>query len=192
MLYSFKIEQAIRAATVLHNGQVRKGRAPYPCVSHLYSVACIVADYTEDENTIISALLHDVLEETEYRREELEADFGKDVRTIVEGITEYQDLGDERPWLLKRRRYLEQLAGAPDESLLVAAADTIHNIRSIIEEYEDNIVDYLTDFGGTLEDRLIYYQKFSNILNTRLKNPIINEFNHVFQEYKAFVDQGAR
>ena len=45
MMYSFKIEQAIRAAAVLHNGQVRKGVSPYPFITHLVAVAFLLSDY---------------------------------------------------------------------------------------------------------------------------------------------------
>lgn len=56
-MYSFAIEQAIRAASVLHKDQVRKGQVPYPYITHLFAVSMIVSDYTEDENTIVAALL---------------------------------------------------------------------------------------------------------------------------------------
>ena len=58
-MYSFKVEQAIKAASVLHQGQKRKGKTPYPYVSHLMAVAMLVADYTDREDTIIAAFLHD-------------------------------------------------------------------------------------------------------------------------------------
>ena len=72
MSYSYAIEQAIRAASVLHKDQIRKGSVPYPYVTHLFAVAMIVSDYTSDEDTIVAALLHDTLEDTDYTEEELE------------------------------------------------------------------------------------------------------------------------
>ena len=57
-MYSFKVEQAIKAVSVLHQGQKRKGKTPYPYVSHLVAVAMLVADYTDREDTIIAAFLH--------------------------------------------------------------------------------------------------------------------------------------
>jgi hypothetical protein len=69
---------------------------------------------------------------------------------------------------------------------LVAAADKIHNLRSIVEEYEGHFAEYLTDFNGTPEERMQFYTSLHAILNQRLTNDIIHEFNHVFNEYQAF------
>ena len=60
-MYSYRIEQAIRAATILHKGQLRKGSVPIPYVSHLFAVAMIAGDYTDNEDVLIAALLHDTL-----------------------------------------------------------------------------------------------------------------------------------
>ncbi len=190
MMYSFRIEQAIRAATVLHKNQMRKGRAPYPYVAHSFSVACISADYTQDEDVIIASLLHDTLESTDYTADELENDFGKHVRTMVESISESKEQ-DSSAWLLQKEIYLEKIARAEDDALLVLAAESIHNMRSIIEEYQATTRDYLADFHGTLEDRLVFYQKMSNLFNRTLKNGIVHEFNHVFDEYKKFLTYGS-
>ncbi len=187
MLYSYRIEQAIRAATVLHQGQLRRGSAPYPYVSHLFSVACIVADYTEDEDIIIAALLHDSLEDTDYTEEELEADFGPRVLSIVLGVSERTDPQDSRSWHERKNNYIDILFDAPPESLIVAIADTIHNMRSIVEEYQNNFPAYLSDFGGSLDDRLRLHERKGAVFNGRIENDIINEFNHVFDEYKKFI-----
>ena len=90
MNYSYKIEQAIRAAAVLHKDQVRKGDMPFPVITHLISVAMITSEYTEDEDIIAAAFLHDAVEDTDYTVEELQEDFGGNVRDIVEGVTEPQ------------------------------------------------------------------------------------------------------
>ena len=59
-----KIQKAINTATTLHKDQKRKG-GEYPYAVHLFSVAWILKDYTEDEDVIVASLLHDVLEVTE-------------------------------------------------------------------------------------------------------------------------------
>lgn len=189
MSYSYRIEQAIRAAAVLHKGQVRRGQTPLPYVTHLYAVAFIVADYTNDEDTIIAALLHDTIEDTDYTQEELQDDFGGNVMEIVLGVTEPRTPeGQTRSWKENKKLYLKQLSKAPKGSLIVAAADKIHNMRCVVEEYYDNHSQFIADFGGSLEDRLITYQEISNVLNRKLENEILAEFNHVFTEYKNFIE----
>ena len=187
MMYSYRIEQAIRAASVLHREQSRKGTAPYPYVAHVFAVACIIADYTEDEDIIIAGLLHDTLEDTDYTEEELQTDFGSRVRAIVVGVSERTDPNDSRPWYERKSDHLTTLETASNESLMVCAADIIHNLRSIVEEYQTNMADYLSHFGGTLEDRLFFYKMKSDLLNQRLENPIMHEFNHVYNEYREFI-----
>lgn len=187
-MYSYRIEQAIRAAGVLHKNQVRKGSVPFPYVTHPFAVACIIADYTNDEHTIIAGLLHDTIEDTEYTLAELEEDFGHEVCTIVKEVTAPASPEDAREdWKEKHARYVTQLKNASTEALIVAAADTIHNMRSIIDEYYGDHARFQKDFGGTENKRLMIYQSIGNILNSRLENEIVHEFNHVFDEYKKFI-----
>lgn len=188
MSYSYRIEQAIRAAAVLHKNQVRRGSTPYPYVTHLYAVAMLVSDYTDDENVIIAALLHDTLEDTDYTADELRDDFGGEVTELVLSVTETEHDGDgEDTWKKRKKRYIKQLKNASEGGLMVAAADKIHYMRSVVEEYYENHSKFIADFGGSLEERLMVHQEISNILNRKLKNDIIHEYNHVFDEYKKFI-----
>lgn len=187
-MYTFRIEQAIRAAAVLHKNQLRKGTAPLPYITHLYAVGMIVSDYTNDEDTIISALLHDTIEDTDYTPEELQEDFGGVVRDIVEAVTEPKDIdGKSITWKERKSIYAKQLKKAPEAALIISAADKIHNMRSVVEEYLDDHTRFMNDFHGSLDDRALMYQDISNVLNSRLKNDIIAEFNHVYTEYKNFI-----
>ncbi len=187
-MYSYRIEQALRAATILHKNQVRKGSIPIPYVSHLFAVALIAGDYTDNEDVIISCLLHDTLEDTDYTVEELQDDFGGVVADIVLALSEPQDSEFEKlTWKEQKVHYAHSLRKASQEALIVACADKIHNMRTIVEEYYDDHVRFMADFTGSLEDRVLMYQDISNALNRNLKNDIIVEFNHVFEEYKNFV-----
>lgn len=187
MIYSYRIEQAIRAAAILHNDQVRKGQMPLPYVTHLFSVACIIASYTDDEDTIIAGLLHDTLEDTDYTPEELEEDFGARVRSLVEAVTQQPDAGGRDAWKERHHEYIRRLKDAPAEALIIAAADKIHNMRSAIETYYEHRQRFVRDFGGTLDERVAVYQGIGNILNARNAGEIVQEFNHVFSEYKRFI-----
>ena len=189
MIYSYRIEQAIRAAAVLHADHARKGKTPYPYITHLYTVALIVADYSDEEDTIIAALLHDTLEDTDYSPEELENDFGGNVRPLVEGVSEriQTEEIEVKSWKERKRVYIERLKEASEGSLIISAADKIHNMRSIIEDYMDDHEGFMRDFKGALTDRAMVYQGISNVLNRRLNSVIVGEFNHVFEEYKKFI-----
>ncbi|HEU4677493.1 MAG TPA: HD domain-containing protein [Candidatus Paceibacterota bacterium] len=188
MAYSYAIEQAIRAASVLHKDHVRKGPVPYPYMTHLFAVAMIVADYTTDEDTIVASLLHDTLEYTDYTEDELGDDFGGPVKELVLSVTEpLYDKSDRKASAEARKAYVKQLKDASERALVIVAADRIHTMRSAIEEYLDDHSGFVAEFGTDLEDSLLQYQEISNTLNRNLKNAILAEFNSVFTEYKNFI-----
>jgi (p)ppGpp synthase/HD superfamily hydrolase len=187
-MYSYRIEQAIRAAAVLHHDQQRKGSMPFPYTTHLTAVAFSLLDYTNSEDVIVAALLHDTIEDTDYTIEELEEDFGPRVRELVETLTEETHDGNKKlPWLEKKKRYAATLKKGPRDAVMIAAADKTHNFRTMIEEYYDAPARYLQDFGKNLDERLEAYQTIANVINNRLEGPLLNEFNHVFESYKEFI-----
>jgi (p)ppGpp synthase/HD superfamily hydrolase len=187
-MYSYRVEQAIRAAAVLHKDQLRKGSMPFPYVTHLFATAFNLIDYTDDEDVIIAALLHDTLEDTDYTIEELQEDFGGRVREIVEAVTEPKSSEDKKlNWRERKLAYIKSLKKGPQESCLVAAADKIHNFRTIVEDYHDSPDRFKQDFGGNYDERLELYSEIARVLNDRLDGALLDEFNHVFDEYKKFL-----
>lgn len=187
-MYSYRIEQAIRAASVLHKNQLRKGSMPFPYITHLMAVSMILLDYTDDENTIVAALLHDTIEDTDYTEAELVEDFGGDIAEIVVALSEPKEQnGKKLSWKEKKAAYAKQLHDAPEAALMIAAADKAHNFRTIVEEYYDDHQRFLKDFGGTLIERVSVYDAIADAITERLDNPIVKEFEHVFTEYKNFI-----
>lgn len=188
MAYSYRVEQAIRAASILHRDQVRRGAVPIPYCTHLFAVALIVADYTDSEDAFIGALLHDTLEDTDYTEEELRSDFGDAIFKIVRAVSEPKDTDEQTyTWAERKKAYANQLKTAPVESLIIAAADKIHNMRTTVEEYFGDPHRFLKDFSNPLDERALTYQDISNTLNNRLENDIVAEFNHVYTEFKNFI-----
>ncbi len=188
-MYSYRIEQAIRAAAVLHKNQLRKGSMPFPYITHLMATAFTLMDYTDDEDVVIAALLHDTLEDTDYTLDELHEDFGGRVSELVEALTEPQSTPEKRlSWSDKKQQYVKQLKKAPKEAVLIAAADKMHNLRTIVEDYHDHPERFAQDFGNNFEERLIAYKEIANVINSRLDGPVLAEFNHVFEEYQSFLE----
>ena len=79
------VEKAWHYATDAHSGQSRQSGEPY--IIHPIQVAGILADLHLDAVTVACGFLHDVVEDTEKTLDDLEADFGTDVRNIVDGVT---------------------------------------------------------------------------------------------------------
>lgn len=187
-MYTYRIEQAIRAASVLHRNQIRKGSMPIPYITHLVATAFTLMDYTKDEDVIVAALLHDAIEDTDYTTVELEEDFGGKVKEIVEALTEPKAIdGRKLTWSEKKSIYAKQLKAGPEEAVLIAAADKMHNFRTMIEEYTDNYDAFATDFSKNYEEILEGYQLTANVINKRLNGQILAEFNYIFNEFKQFL-----
>ena len=187
-MYTYKVEQAIKAAALLHQDQLRKGSIPLPYVTHLVAVMMILRDYTSEEDTLVAALLHDTLEDTDYTVEELRNDFGETVSSLVQTVTEPVYEGDEKiPWIKVKKAYAKQLRKGPKEAVMIAAADKIHNFRSIVDEYYEDHNRFLQDFGPKLDNRLEAYQSIANAINNRLTDGIVHEFNTTFNAYKQFI-----
>ena len=87
------INRALILAKKAHLGQTRKSGEPY--IIHPILVAVFTAMISNDETMVASALLHDVVEDTDYTLEELREEFGKDVALLVDGLTKIEVMRDE-------------------------------------------------------------------------------------------------
>ena len=187
-MYTYKIEQAIKAAALLHQDQVRKGVIGLPFITHPVSVMTILRDYTDDENTLVAALLHDTVEDTDYTLDEMKDDFGEEVAGIVATLTEpVSSEGDKLTWLEIKNEYARQIKKGSEEAVMISAADKTHNFRTMVDDYYESHDDFIKDFGPNLDNRLEGYQNISNAINNRLSDGIVHEFNQTFETYKQFI-----
>ena len=89
------LQKAYVFAARAHRGQVRRSGEPY--LSHPLEVAGILADMRIDKTTLVAAILHDVLEDTEVTAAEVRENFGKDVADLVAGVTKIGRVQDASP-----------------------------------------------------------------------------------------------
>ncbi len=124
------IEAAYAFADKAHANQVRKTGEPY--IQHPLEVAGILADLQLDTATVVAALLHDVVEDTEASQEEMESRFGHEVANLVDGVTKLEKLdftSREEAQSENLRKML--LAMARDlRVILIKLADRLHNMRT--------------------------------------------------------------
>lgn len=184
MRYTPRVERAIRKASALHDGQARKGKNAIPYISHLFSVTAILSNYTTDEDIIIAGLLHDSIEDTDYTEMELRKEFGIGIAHIVMGVTELKKKnGVELLWKERKEAYLSLLRGVGEQSLMVAAADKIHNLQSVISDKKTTGETFWShrDYGKSKE-QLWFFGETLAILKSRLHNKIVDELETVFAE----------
>lgn len=124
-----RVMAALAFAARAHANQRRKGAAQEPYVNHLIEVAELVAEATGggDEDALIAALLHDVVEDTPITAEELAAQFGAEVaRVVVENSDDMTLPKDAR-----RRARIESAPRKSARARLVKSADLISNLRAM-------------------------------------------------------------
>ena len=132
-----RIEKSYRFAAKKHEGQLRKDGSPY--VIHGIATAKIVLEMGLDPDSIISAMLHDCLEDTQTTHEEIAKAFGKPVAEMVEGVTKLSRV----PYVSKEEEQVENLrkmllAMAKDiRVILIKLADRLHNMRTM--EYQTEV-----------------------------------------------------
>ena len=125
------INKAIKFAANKHNGQNRKGKN-VPYIVHSLEVFNILYRMGADEDLLVAGLLHDVLEDTDTKAEELQAEFGTDVMELVMAHTEDKSL----PWQERKKRGCEALAQASKRVQMLVLADKLSNIREMAQDYK--------------------------------------------------------
>ncbi|MGH8119259.1 MAG: HD domain-containing protein [Gammaproteobacteria bacterium] len=124
------MNKATLFASDKHRGQTRKDADSTPYINHPAAVAHLLTDYAgiEDVNVIVAALLHDTLEDTDATVEEIEQEFGREVRDIVIEVTDDKSL----PSAKRKQLQIEHAAGLSHAARLVKLADKICNLQDIL------------------------------------------------------------
>ena len=135
-----RFDQATQYAIEVHRRDTRKATT-VPYVAHLFGVCALVLENGGGEDEAIGALLHDAAEDHggRPRLEDIEQRFGSRVATIVEGCSDSLEPegAKKKPWLARKLLYVahvEQAAPENEPTLLVSAADKVHNLRTIRED----------------------------------------------------------
>ena len=157
-----QIEEAIEIAAEAHHGQYRKGtHTPY--ITHPYAVGLILMEAGCTEVLIIAGILHDTVEDTDLTLDFIRERFGDTVANIVDGCSEDKALR----WRARKTERIEALKTASPEVCTVTCADKLHNLRTIISEYDD-IGDSVWDrFHGGVEDQAWYYRSILSAIAER-------------------------
>ena len=152
-----KIKEAFDFAKRLHSGQYRVSEEPY--IIHPIEVVKILINLKVDRNTLIAGFLHDILEDTDTKPEEIEEKFGSDVLNLVQGVTKLSKLQfkskEERQAENFRRMFI---AMANDVRIIfLKLADRLHNMRTLnymSVQKQQKIAQETLDIFAPLANRL--------------------------------------
>ena len=125
------VNDALNFSIKMHHGQKRKSGLPY--VSHCIDVANKLIDWKMDHTTVISALLHDVVEDTSVTLDDIKKKFGEDVALLVDGVTKVENIA----FYSKQHKQAENftklfLSLAKDlRVIIIKFADRLNNMETI-------------------------------------------------------------
>lgn len=190
-----RLDEAVKLASRLHRNQTRKDSVQSPYVSHLVSVAMIISSVTDDEDIIISGLMHDSLEDVpNYTFENLVADCGPRVAEIVKHVTEPLDanklMEEQLPWLVRQEIYLKNLKEGGIESAIVSSADKIHNTESFLVDIVREDGEFLKKFHSSLRNKVWFYEEVLKTVTEKLGNDhaLVLRFSKALQSFKTFAE----
>ena len=152
---------ALRKAYVFagqaHKGQVRRSGEPY--LSHPLEVTDYLADMRLDKTTLVAALLHDVLEDTDTTAAAIRESFGREVADLVEGVTKISRVQEVSPEVRRAETIRKIILAMTDDIrvIFIKLADRIHNLktlRHLDEERQRQIARETLDIYAPIANRL--------------------------------------
>lgn len=186
MIYTQKIQKAIKFATKTHNHyqqQTRKGKV-IPYISHPLTVGIILTLAGATEDVIAAGILHDTIEdsieEKKVTMEMLTKRFGKNVSDLVLSVTE-QD--KELSWEERKKEALSHIKHFSHESLMLKGADILSNTSELVDDYAREGEAFFSRFNAPKEKIIEHYLKaITAIIDCWKENPLTDDLLSVSKE----------
>jgi guanosine-3',5'-bis(diphosphate) 3'-pyrophosphohydrolase len=126
-----RVQQAYEFGAAAHRGQKRMSGEPY--ISHPIAAANVLADLHMDAETIIAAILHDVIEDTPTAKEQIAEQFGREVAELVDAVTKLDQIKFKSRQEAQAESFRKMLLAMVRDIrvILVKLADRTHNMRTL-------------------------------------------------------------
>ena len=173
------LDRAIIFAVKAHAGTERRGKG-FPYIVHPMEAMEIVATITPDQELLAAAALHDTVEDTDVTIDQIRAEFGDRIATLVQ----IESVGDdEGTWHERKQKAIDRIAKAPLDAKIVAMGDKLSNMRAIARDYAAK-GDALWSLFHTSDpkDHEWHYRGLANALRD-LKD------TDAFREFESLIDQ---
>ena len=179
-----RFTQALEFARATHQGQLRKGTA-IPYLAHPLAVASLALGFGADEDEAIAALLHDTAEDGggEPVLVHIRDTWGPKVEAIVRACSDSltDDPRSKAPWRERKEAHLAHLGEAPGSVQLVAAADKLHNLHSLLADLRAQDPEVWSRFKAGPEDQRWHYGACVDLLAADPARPWSRPLRDAFQ-----------
>ena len=130
------LDRAIVFAVKAHAGTERRGKG-FPYIVHPMEAMEIVATMTPDQELLAAAALHDTVEDTDVTVEQIRAEFGARVASLVAAESDdvVEGVSEEDSWHARKQAAIDRLARASHDAKMVALGDKLSNMRAIARDY---------------------------------------------------------
>ncbi|MDF3821306.1 bifunctional (p)ppGpp synthetase/guanosine-3',5'-bis(diphosphate) 3'-pyrophosphohydrolase [Leptospira sp. 96542] len=158
------VQKAYDLAYKMHDGQKRLSGEPY--IIHPMNVASILDELGLDERAIAAGLLHDVVEDTSYSKDDMAKEFGEDIADLVEGVTKISEIKSQSKETEAAENIRKMLLATIKDVrvMLIKLADKTHNVRTLKyqpEEKQKRIAKEVLSLYAPIAGRLgVYKVKF--------------------------------
>ena len=130
------LDRAVVFAVRAHAGTERRGKG-FPYIVHPLEAVGIVATMTSDQELLSAAVLHDTVEDTDITLEQIRAEFGNRIASLVATDTDMPvgEMNLEKNWRIRKQTAIDRLASASRDAKIVALGDKLSNMRAIARDY---------------------------------------------------------
>jgi myo-inositol-1(or 4)-monophosphatase len=178
------LDRAIIFAVRAHAGTERRGKG-FPYIVHPMEAVEIVATMTRDQELLAAAALHDTLEDTDTTVEQIRAEFGDRIASLVasESDTMPEGVSEEESWHARKQAAIERLSRASYDAKIVALGDKLSNMRAIARDYAQQ-GDALWDLfhAKTPEDHEWHYRGLADALSELRDTFAYREFENLINQ----------
>lgn len=165
------IEKALQVASQAHENQYRKN-TKIPYIIHPVAVGMILMKAGYGNDLIAAGILHDTVEDTPLSLNDIEQLFGKKIAEIVAGCSEPDK---SLPWEDRKKHTIEFLKTASIEIRVVVCADKLHNVKSILNDYEQLGDEVWKRFKRGEQYQKWYYKNMIQSLGNQSSFPLLKE-----------------
>lgn len=175
-----KVEQAIYFATKAHHGQNRK-MEKVAMIFHPFTVGMILQRAGCRDEVVIAGILHDVIEDTKYTKEDIKKKFGEEIAELVDGVSESDK---SLSWEERKQETIDYLKTACLDEKLIECADKINNLESIYLDIKKEGEEVWKKFKRGREQQKWYHTNVykSLIKNTDGKNPLFVRYQELIKK----------